>query len=70
MAGSRTVILIRIYLTLVSVSLLLVAIHVYRHFPALFVPGNPTIQSVRVQPYEQAAVRAGGPVINWGGQRR
>jgi hypothetical protein len=69
MAGSRTVILIRIYLTLVSVSLLLIAIHVYRHFPALFVPGNP-IESVRVQPYDQAAARVGGPAINWGGQRR
>jgi hypothetical protein len=70
MAGSRTVILVRIYLTLVSASLLLIAINVYRHFPALFVPGNPLTQSVRVQPYEPTAVRVVGPAINWGGQRR
>jgi hypothetical protein len=70
MAGSRTVILIRIYLTLVSVSLLLIAIHVYRHFPALFVPGNPMIQSVGMQPYEPATARVVAPTINWGRQRR
>ena len=67
MAGPRTVILTRIYLTLVSVSLLLIAVHVYRHFPVVFAPRDPLTRTIRMQPSMTTAV---GPSINWGGQRR
>jgi hypothetical protein len=70
MISSRTAILVRIYLTLVSVSLLLIAIQVYRHFPALFAPRDPVTQSVLAQPREQTLTHAPGPIINWGGQKR
>jgi len=68
MVGSRTAILVRIYLTLVGVSLMLIAIQVYRHFPAIFAPVNPVNRSVVTTPRDAAS--ASGPSVNWGGQRR
>lgn len=69
MVSSRTAILVRIYLTLVSVSLVLIAIHVYRHFPALFARRDPVTQSIVTSSREQSLIRASGPTINWGGQK-
>jgi len=70
MISSRTAILVRIYLTLVSVSLLLIAIHVYRHFPVLFAPHDPITQAIITQPREQSLTHVPAPTINWGGQKR
>jgi hypothetical protein len=69
MVRSRTAILVRIYLTLVSVSLVLIAIHVYRHFPALFAPRDPVTQSIVTSSHEQTLSHPPGPTVNWGGQK-
>jgi hypothetical protein len=69
MISPRTAILVRIYLTLVSVSLVLIAIHVYRHFPALFARRDPVTLSIVTSPHEQTPTHAPGPTINWGGQK-
>jgi hypothetical protein len=70
MYSARTAILVRIYLTLVSVSLLLIAIHVYRHFPAIFAPRDPMAQSVLTPSREPSQGFGSRPMINWGGQKR